>query len=490
MKLIKYIATLTMGILILVTAVVLFNTNNIKATYEKAEQAGQINIDKTTAAKRLGGAIRFKTIADKDPKKIIDSEFEGMHKFLKDSFPLVHAKLNKEVIGHSLLYTWKGSDRSKKAILLMGHQDVVPIAPGTEDKWDHPPFSGTIADGYIWGRGAIDNKSGVIGVFEAVENLLRDGFSPQRTIYLSFGHDEEIGGYNGTAKIVEILVSRGVELDYVLDEGGIITDSMFPGIDAPVALIGIAEKGYISLELIVEGKGGHSSIPPKETTVGILSKAVARLEDNPFKPRLDGAAALMFKELTPYLPFYQKLWLSNLWLFEPVVLNKLTKSTSTNAMVRTTTAPTMLQGSNKENVLAAKARAVVNFRVLPGDTTDIVKKRVAEVVNDKRVKINPLSLNINPSPISDVHTPFYRVLEKSIRQLSDRDVIIAPYLVVAATDSRHFISLTKNIYRFIGFTLSSEDLKGFHGTNEKISVDEYVRAVKIYYQIIRNINEE
>lgn len=490
MNVIKYIAASVMTILLIITAIVLFNTFNSKPDSAKAEKPSDIEIDEKGAVSRFAKALTFKTIASKDPEKFPKSEYLGFQLFLADSFPLVHSRLKKEVVGgHSLLYTWQGEDATKKPILFMGHQDKVPIAPGTLDKWTHPPFSGTVADGFIWGRGAIDNKSGVMGLLESVENLLKHGFTPEQKIYLFFGHDEEIGGNGGALKAVELLKARGVELDYVLDEGGIITDKMFPGIDNPVAIIGIAEKGYISLELIVEGRGGHSSMPPKETTVGILSKAITRLEENPFKPRLDGAAGFMFKKLTPYMPFYERMGLANLWLFECFALGRITKSTSANAMVRTTTAPTMLEGSNKENVLAAKAKAVVNFRVLPGDTTDTVLKKVTEVIDDERVKIVPGALRINPSPVSDINTPFYKVIEKSIRQHTDGNVITAPYLVVGATDSRHFIPLTSNIYKFMGITLTSDNLKGFHGTNEKLSVDEYVRAVKIYYQIIRNLNE-
>ncbi len=489
MKTIKYIAGAVIAILLIITAIVLFNTINSKPAYVEVESAEDISIDHAAASNRFAKALTFKTIANKDPLKFPGSEYDGFHRFLVDSFPLVHSRLKKEVVGgYSLLYTWQGSDNTKKPILFMAHQDVVPIAPGTLDKWIHPPFGGKVSDGYIWGRGAIDNKSGVMGILEAVENLLVDGFAPKQTIYLSFGHDEEIGGNDGAKKTVELLQKRGVELEYVLDEGGIITDKMFPGISDPVAIIGIAEKGYISLELVVEGKGGHSSMPPKETTVGILSKAITKLENDPFKPRIDGAAGLMFEKLAPYMPFYERMGLSNLWLFECFALNRITQSQSANAMVRTTTAPTMLEGSNKENVLAAKAKAVVNFRVLPGDTTDTVIKRVTKVVNDKRVIVSPGTLQINPSPVSDITTPFYKVLEKSIKQHTQGSVITAPYLVVGATDSRHFIPLTSNIYKFIGITLTSDDLKGFHGTNERLYVDEYIRAVKIYYQIIKNMN--
>ncbi|NIV42421.1 MAG: M20/M25/M40 family metallo-hydrolase, partial [Candidatus Dadabacteria bacterium] len=402
MKTIKYIAGAVIAILLIITAIVLFNTINSKPAYVEVESAEDISIDHAAASNRFAKALTFKTIANKDPLKFPGSEYDGFHRFLVDSFPLVHSRLKKEVVGgYSLLYTWQGSDNTKKPILFMAHQDVVPIAPGTLDKWIHPPFGGKVSDGYIWGRGAIDNKSGVMGILEAVENLLVDGFAPKQTIYLSFGHDEEIGGNDGAKKTVELLQKRGVELEYVLDEGGIITDKMFPGISDPVAIIGIAEKGYISLELVVEGKGGHSSMPPKETTVGILSKAITKLENDPFKPRIDGAAGLMFEKLAPYMPFYERMGLSNLWLFECFALNRITQSQSANAMVRTTTAPTMLEGSNKENVLAAKAKAVVNFRVLPGDTTDTVIKRVTKVVNDKRVIVSPGTLQINPSPVSD-----------------------------------------------------------------------------------------
>ena len=206
-------------------------------------------------------------------------EFLALHEYLKETFPKVHSGLTKETINdYSLLYTWKGSDETLKPILLMAHLDVVPVEPASEADWQHPPFEGQIQDGYIWGRGALDDKAGVMGLLEAVETLLAEGFRPKRTIYLAFGHDEELGGPNGAAKIAELLLSRKVELDYVLDEGLIIANGILP-VSKPVALIGIAEKGFVSLELSVETEGGHSSMPPPNTAIGILSEAVNKLEE-------------------------------------------------------------------------------------------------------------------------------------------------------------------------------------------------------------------
>jgi carboxypeptidase PM20D1 len=367
----------------------------------------------------------------------------------------------------------------------MAHMDVVPVDPATEKSWTHGPFSGQVTDGYIWGRGTMDDKASVLGILEAAEQLLAEGFKPQRTVFLAFGHDEEIGGNNGAAKIAEDLRRRGVELEFVLDEGMNILNRIVPGISSPVALIGIAEKGYLSLRLSVERPGGHSSIPPADTAIGMVSRALQRLETKPFPSRLSGPTLEMFEYLGPEMPWANKLALANLWLLDPLVRKQLTKSPLTNAAIRTTLAPTLFNAGVKENVLPSTAAAVVNLRLLPGDSIASAVARVQRVIDEPRIKITPLAVQMEASPISDIGSPSFTLIQRTIRQTAPT-ALVAPALLVAATDSRHYAGLTKNIFRFLPIALGPEDTKRYHGIDERISVDDYERCVRFYAQVIRN----
>lgn len=449
--------------------------------------AGAAEPDANVLAERLGRALQFQTISYEDRSKVSKEEFIGFQKFLEQSFPKVHAAMKKELIGeYSLLYTWQGSDNKDLPILLAAHMDVVPAEPGQADKWTYPPFQGKIADGFIWGRGALDYKQSVMGILEAAEQLLKEGYVPRRTVYIAFGHDEEIGGQYGAAKIAELLKSRQVKLDYVLDEGLTIMDRLMPQISKPVALIGIAEKGFLSIELSVESEGGHSMMPPKQTAVGILGSAISRLEKNPFPARMEAPVRKMFEALAPEMPFGMKMVLSNLWLFEGLVNRKLVSEPKTNALVRTTVAPTIFQAGVKENVLATKARAVVNCRLLPGDTIDNVLMNVKKTINDPRVKVTAMEGFKNESGyMADTGSEGYKNVEKTIRQVFP-EVIVAPGLVIAATDSRHYSVLTGNILHFTPIRLGSDDLKRFHGTDERIPINDYVNVVRFYEQLIQN----
>lgn len=478
------------GILCALVIIAVIRTKNINSDTASTEKSAVIDIDEAAAAERLAGAIRFKTISYHEPPEGYTGEFPEMQAYLEAAYPRVFKNLSKEVIGgHSLLLKWEGSNESEKPVLLLAHQDTVPVIEGTESDWTYPPFEGVIADGYIWGRGALDDKLSMCAILEAVELLLRDGFTPERTIYIAFGHDEEISGVDGATNIVSTLESRGKRFAAVLDEGGFITKGMVPDVDRPVALVGIAEKGYLTLSLTAEAKGGHSSMPPPNTAVGIVSRAVTKLEEHPFPAKLDGAALEMFQILAPSMPYVNRMALANLWLFRPLVLKEITDSQQANALVRTTTAATMLKGSDKENVLPIKAIAVVDFRILPGEIADGVTERVKEIIDDPRVKVEVLGKASNPSPVSDTGAPFYSAIVKSVKEVSaDEPPVVAPYLLVAATDSRHYIPIADNIYRFIAVTITPEILSGLHGTDERIAAIEYIRAVKFYYQLLRNIN--
>ena len=438
------------------------------------------------AAERLAGSVRIPTISHEDPVAFDAGAFRALHAHLEASFPRVHSQLRRETVSHSLLYTWPGTNASLKPILLMGHMDVVPIEPGTEDKWQEKPFGGRITGGFIWGRGAIDNKSAVVGTLEAVEMLLGEGFRPARTVYLAYGHDEEVGGTSGAREIAALLKQRGVELEMVLDEGGVIGDGMLPGISGPVALVGIAEKGFVTLELSTRGAGGHSSLPPRESTVGILGSAIARLENNAMPARLEGPTRQLFDRIGPRFPVAQRMAFANLWLARALLIRRLGGNPTTNAMVRTTAAPTVFQAGTKDNVLPTLARAMVNFRILPGDCIAGVVEHVKRAVDDPRVEVRIAGrFSAEPSAVSPVDSESFRILERTIRSIAP-EVIVAPYLVVVVTDSRYFGDLSQNVFRFLPLRLAPSDLARMHGTDERIAVRQYEDAIRIYRQLVLN----
>jgi carboxypeptidase PM20D1 len=442
-------------------------------------------VDAYTAASRLSRAIQFKTVSNFDRSDFPDAEFESFHQYLQNTYPRVHTTLQKELIaGRTLLYTWQGSKQDIGPVLLMGHQDVVPVDPQNEKSWTYLPFEGRIDGGFVWGRGTLDDKVNVIGVMEALETLVSAGFHPARTIYILFGHDEEAGG-SGAAAASEYFRSHNIKFDSVLDEGSVIFDETFAGVKGSKALIGIAEKGFLNLELSVNSEGGHSSMPPRETAVGILSNAIVKLQENPLPARLDGPAGQMIQQLSPYMSFGGRLIVRNLWLFEPLMISQMGKQPSTNAMIRTTTAPTILKGGFKDNVLATSASAVVNFRIIPGDTVESVTAFVTRTIGDQRVNVKKL-MSSNPSPVSDISSEPYQTLSKTIHEVYP-ETILLPSLVVGATDSRHFTKLTQNVYRFTPAILRSNDLPRVHGINERISVQDFSRSVQFYIQYLKNV---
>jgi len=442
------------------------------------------------AAERLATALTFRTISFPPPEPPARDEFRALHLWLEETYPLVHTELELETVGElSLLYTWRGSDASLPPVVLMGHQDVVPVIPGTEEQWTHPPFDGVIADGWVWGRGAADNKATVIAILEAVESLLGDGFKPARTIYLAFGHDEELGGANGAAKIADLLESRRVgNFALVLDEGGAITEGMVPGVSRPAAIVGVAEKGYVSLELLATAKGGHSSSPPESTAIGILGRAITRLEENPFPTRLDQATRSMFDYIGPEMAFGRRALLANLWMTAPLVAKGMASSNSGAATVRTTTAATMFNAGVKDNVLPITARAVVNFRILPGDTVASVTERVREIIADDRIEISvAFGPGQDPSPVSDVDGAAFRLIGRTLREvMPGEDVLVTPYLVIGGTDAKYYGKRSTNVFRFLPVFFRESDMGRIHGTDERISVDSVDLAVRYFRRLIKN----
>ncbi|HYL55105.1 MAG TPA: M20 family peptidase [Gemmatimonadales bacterium] len=445
------------------------------------------SLDSTALAQRLAGALKFKTISYQDSTQFEAREFEGFQRYLRESFPKVHATLKLEKVnGYGLLYEWVGSDTGLAPAVLLAHQDVVPIEPGTEGKWTEPPFGGAIAAGYIWGRGALDDKGSLVAILEAIEHLISTGGKPRRTVYLAFGYDEEVGGRRGAAHIADLLASRKVRPEFVLDEGGALATGLIPGVAAPVALVGIAEKGYVTVELTAQAEGGHSSMPPNETAVGMLAAGITRLEHHQMPRAIRGPTADMFDFLGPEMPFGPRLVMSNRWLLGGILAAGFGGTPQGNAMLRTTTVPTVLQAGVKENVLPSTARALVNFRILPGDSAGSVLDHVRRAVDDPRITVRALQETVSdPSGVTSVNGEPFQLLARTIRQVIP-GAVVTPWLVVGATDSRHYSGLTTNVLRFVGAPIGPDDLRRVHGTDERVSVQGYVNSVRIYIQLLKN----
>ena len=481
----KKIALALLSLIALLAVVVVANTLRLGSRQIAVAPVQPLELDENAAAQRLAAAVRLRTISLDGEAAANAAEFRKLHALLKKSFPRAHAVLKRETVNElSLLYAWPGSDAAAKLIMLMAHQDVVPIAHGTERDWKADPFAGEIRDGFVWGRGAWDDKANLFAIFEAVETLAAAGFKPRQTVYIVAGHDEEIGGQQGAKAVAELLKSRGVQLEFVLDEGLLITEGVLKGLDKPVALVGTAEKGYLTLALGAKAVPGHSSMPP-HTAIGMLSAALARLEDRQMPAAIRGVAAEMFDTLAPEMGGLNRALLSNLWLFGPVVKAQLEKAASTNAMLRTTTALTVVQAGNKENVLPGLAEAKVNFRILPGDSIEGVTAHVKATVANEAIAVARSGHGNEPTAISPSSASGYRLINRTIRELFP-GTVVAPGLMIAATDSRHMAPIADAIYRFSPVRAKSEDLPRFHGTNERISVANHAELIRFYHRLLLN----
>lgn len=449
-------------------------------------QTVEINdtIDENETARKLSEAVKVKTISNIDYNSTDWNEFNKYHKLMEELFPLVHAAMEKEIInGYSLLYHWKGKDNRKKPILITAHMDVVPVEDGTESDWTYGPFSGDIKDGYVWGRGTLDTKIHMIASLEAAENLIRDGFVPEGDIYFAFGHDEEVGGMQGASKIVEHLKSKGMAFDYLIDEGGCVTLNAIGGITKPLALVGIGEKGFANIKITLSGEGGHSAMPPKHSALGLLAKAIGNLENNQCRARLIKPVREFLMRIGPEMGFINRLILSNLWLFKPLFISIFSKSKSGNAMLRTTTAVTMAQASMVPNVLPQKASAVVNFRIIPGETGAGLLLHVKDVNKGLPIEVEPLILE-EPSMLSSSDTEGFAKIE-SITKTLYGDVIVAPYIVMAGTDARKYESICENVYRFTPYLIDNSELGKMHGTNENISIENIKRCTQFFHTLFK-----
>jgi carboxypeptidase PM20D1 len=432
----------------------------------------------------LGAAIRIDTTSHDDRSKIDTDRLLEFHQFLEDTYPLVHESCTKEVINdYSLLYTWPGTDPESDPLVLMAHIDVVPVEGGTEDDWTEPPFSGVIAHDHMWGRGALDDKGPLIATIEAIEHLMRSGFEPTRTILMTFGHDEEIGGQQGASVVAEAVRDRGITPWFVIDEGGLVADEI-PTLSAdPVALVKVAEKGYVDVKLTSRAEGGHSSVPPESTAVGSMGRAVHRIEQNPMRPRV-GVLTDMFAALAPRMDRKTRSVLTNLKVSAPVVAKLMSSDPFTAALIRTTSAVTMVSGGHKANVLPQEATAIVNYRIIPGDTVDDVISHVSDVVGpDIEVEIADGFQASDPSRFSSSESEAWYIVKTAVEETFP-EAITAPWILTGATDSKYYNSFAGDVYGFAPFTIPAEGA-GFHDTNERIRTADAERAVSFYCRLIR-----
>jgi carboxypeptidase PM20D1 len=475
-------------------AILALNFWRFKSRQIKIAAAPAMIMDEQKIVERFAGAISLRTVSQQNPARFDAEEFDGFRSYLQQSYPNVHQQLHLQTglefgdeRNQSLLFKWEGNDGKRDAILLMAHYDVVPVEPATLYEWTNPPFAGYFDDEYVWGRGTLDDKCGVIGLMEAIEHLIGEGFHPSRTVYISLGHDEEIGGIRGNQPISQWMRRQGIRLEYVLDEGGGIFND-FPGLDRPVALVGVAEKGSLTTQLVVNLKEtGHASIPPKDTAISILAKAIGRLHDHPFPQRLNGGAGLMLDYIGPEMPLVNRIAVSNRWLFRPLIKRQLGAIPVGNAALRTTIAPTIIGGGFKDTVLPTQASVTLNVRILPGDTVDSAMDYIKQCIDDDRVRVDEPKNSVQPSRISSADSSSFTRIHHAIKEVFP-DAAVAPFVVVAGTDAKHFDdnSLSKDVYRFTPWRLGNEELKRIHGIDERISRKSFLDIVRFYERLLRH----
>jgi len=474
----KKILKLIGAIIVIVLGILIVNTLRLSSKQVASESLETVNLP-NDIFQNLSKAIQYPTISFSEDAIPDSTAFFGLHRFLEETFPLTHTKLSLEKINdYSLLYKWEGSDPSKKPIILMSHQDVVPVDEPTISDWEAGPFEGKITATDIIGRGTMDDKGTLIALLEAVEKLLEESYQPSRTIYLASGHDEEVGGANGAAQIAAYLKAKGIHALMTLDEGGFIAENLVPGIDSPVAMVNLAEKGFASFRLIVETKGGHSSQPPRENTIGMLAQAIVDLENNQLPYKLVKPIDYQFEYMGAELPFFKKLAFANPWLFKKPVLEAL------NA--HTTTAPTIIGGGVKNNVIPTVAEATINFRILPGENIESVKQHIENTISDK-IKVEPVGFLTNPSPISSIDSEAFKILEKTIRDMFPKSIVV-PGLVGGGTDARYFYEISDDVYRFYPMRITPNNMTRFHGIDEKISKANYKEIIEFTYHLIKKFD--
>lgn len=485
----RVLVRLSLGLLAIVlvlAAVVLVRTFTFKpgdaADLSGVKVAQAVVVDVNLAAQHLSQAIQIPTVRHQDRAEDVDAEWTKLHALLAANYPLSHAAMKTvELASRTLVYTWPGTDPSLAPIVLMAHQDVVPVTPGTEGDWKHPPFGGVVAAGAVWGRGAIDDKGSLIGLFEATETLAKQGFRPKRTVIIVSGGDEEAIG-QGAPAAAAYLKSQGITAEFVLDEGlAVLLKNPITG--GKLAVIGTAEKGYATLKVTAPATGGHSSAPPADGGgVVTLSRAVTAISEKGFPLKFSGPGAEMIRALAPSAPFAVRMAVANEWLFGKLLTGQAAASPAGAALLHTTIAPTMLKGSPKENVLPQDATAFINYRIAPGDTSATVMARAKAAVGTLPVTLEWTRKPNEPSPVSSTSSWGWKMVAATAGAVAQAPV--APSLVTAGTDSRYLAPVAKDVYRFQPVEFDMADIQMIHGTNEHMTLTNLEKMVQFYARLI------
>lgn len=440
--------------------------------------------EKMAVAASLGRAVSFKTVSSRDQTQVDWSEFDRFHDYLRQQFPGVFLTLKFEVVGRAnLLFEWVGSDPGLESVLLTAHQDVVPAKE--LEKWEHGPFSGEIADGFVWGRGSFDVKIQIVAILSAVEKLVGEGFQPKRSVFLGFGSNEEVTG-DGAVLIARKLAERGRKFYMVLDEGGAVMETLMKQIHSHVAVIGVAEKGHLNVKLTVRKHGGHSSTPDNPTALGILGRALARVEKAQQGCHVEPPMKWFFKAVATNTKGFYSFLFRHFWLTRPLVLSVFKANPQYAAFIRTTHAATMCQGSSATNVISDEAWAVVNFRLLSSDNADTIIEWLRKVIRDDRVSYEVIGEAVMQSPVSPVDCPQFELL-KAVVECNFEDTVAVPYFMSGGSDARHYTGISDNVYRFTPALLNFNELGRMHGCNERLSVENAGRAMGFYLSLITSL---
>jgi len=437
--------------------------------------------------RRFSRMIQIPTVSWTDLSKRDISQFIRFQEELVDMYPRVHQIMTREVCSEfGLIYHWKGRDPKKKPVLFLAHYDVVPAEEKGGEAWGRPPFSGLVEAGILWGRGTLDIKCQLAFQMETAETLLEQDWTPDRDIYFAFGGDEEISGMEGAGNMAALFKKRGLEFEFIMDEGGIIARDQLAFLKGrPAALIGLAEKGFVTFQIKATGESGHSSMPALEgTAISRLAKGIVRLEKKPFPRRLDPVMANMLERFVPYVSLGLGLVFANLWLTRPLVLSIFSKNKSTDSLIRTTRAVTVCRAGEQENILPSEASCLVNHRILPGDSIDGVRAYAQKALNDPGLEVFLAGtwLANDPLPAADVGGRAFGLVQNILAH-THSDVIAVPFLVNGSTDTKHYRDLTDQILRFTPLVLTPADVASIHGINEKVSLANLEKGLEFYIRL-------
>ncbi len=451
-------------------------------------QAGSLSdsvpVDVDAVAQRLAESLTYATVSHRDEAVADRAPFLAMRAWEAVSYPLLHDPelVERHDVGEGQLFILRGSEPELAPLLLVAHVDVVPAETASAEAWTHPPFGGVISDGFVWGRGALDDKASAISIYEAMEALLRDGIQPRRTLIAAIGEDEEVRGLRGAVRLAALLEELELQPFMVLDEGMALLDGVFEDVEPEVGLIGVTERGYATLELLAEAEGGHSSMPPERSAVFSLSRALARLEEQPMEAHIDGVVGGLLDRLRFEQPPLQRLVTSNPWLFGSLIISSMESEPGPNAMLRTTFAPTIVRAGEVENSLPTQARAWVNARIHPSDSVAGVLAYVQGLVSDLKITVSLREGASDAPAVSPSSGEAWDLICRAMKVI-EPGCVQAPSLVVGATDARHYARLSRNVYRFVPMRLEAEDLPRIHGVDERIKVENLGEIVRFYLEL-------